>query len=151
VSVWWAPWFSCPRRKLALWQQKLANITLYISISRRCCPPKTQLKKKVLKAEGHTQTLNLDDWIITCKEHKPGRRKRSNQQNRRTRRDKKLTYLGADNGIKPGSDKPQHKIVRPIYVTPIKKNPDAQVDLPRIMMEQSGKWRNHNGRRMDKL
>jgi hypothetical protein len=35
--------------------------------------------------------------------------------------------------------KPQPKIVRPIYVTPIKKNPDAQVDLPRTMMEHSGK------------
>jgi hypothetical protein len=89
------------------------------------------------QAEGHTQTLNLDGWIITCKEYKPGRRKRSNQQNRRMRREKKLTYLGADNGTKPGSDKPQPKIVRLIYVTPIKKNPDAQVDLPRTMMEQS--------------
>jgi hypothetical protein len=25
------------------------------------------------QVEGHTQTLNLDDWSITCKEHKPGR------------------------------------------------------------------------------
>jgi hypothetical protein len=32
------------------------------------------------QAEGHTQTLNLDDWIITCKEYKPGRRKRFNQK-----------------------------------------------------------------------
>jgi hypothetical protein len=103
------------------------------------------------QAEGHTQTLNLDDWIIICKEYKPGRRKRSNKQNRRTRREKNLSHLGADNGIKPGSDKPLPKIVRPIYVTPIKKNPDAEEYLPRIMMEQSGKWRNHNGRRMDKL
>jgi hypothetical protein len=31
------------------------------------------------QAEGHTQTLNLDDWIITCKEYKPGRRKLSNK------------------------------------------------------------------------
>jgi hypothetical protein len=37
------------RRKLVLRQQKLANITLQMSISRGCCPPKTQLKKKVLK------------------------------------------------------------------------------------------------------
>jgi hypothetical protein len=28
------------------------------------------------QAEGHTQTLHFDDWIITCKEYKPGRRKR---------------------------------------------------------------------------
>jgi hypothetical protein len=32
------------------------------------------------QAEGHTQTLNLDGWIIPCKEYKPGRRKRSNKQ-----------------------------------------------------------------------
>jgi hypothetical protein len=73
------------------------------------------------QAEGHTQILNLDDWIITCKDYKPG------------------------------SDKPQSKIVRPIYVTPIKKNPDAQVDLPKNMMEQSEEWRNHNDGRVDKL
>jgi hypothetical protein len=103
------------------------------------------------QAEGHTQTLNLDDWIITCKEYKPARCKRSNKQDRRTRREKKLSHLGADNGTKPGSDKPQPKIVRPIYVTPIKKNHDAQVDLPRTMTEQREEWRNHNDRGMDKL
>jgi hypothetical protein len=69
------------------------------------------------QAEGHTQTINLDDWIITCKEYKPGRHKRSNKQNRRTRREKKLSHLGADHGTKPGSDKPQPKIVRPIYIS----------------------------------
>jgi hypothetical protein len=46
------------------------------------------------QAEDHTQTLNLDDWIITCQEYQPGRRKRSNKQNRRTRREKKLSHLG---------------------------------------------------------
>jgi hypothetical protein len=58
------------------------------------------------QAEVHTQTLNLDYWIITCKEYKPGRRKRSNKQNRRTRREKKLSHLGAYNGTQPGSNKP---------------------------------------------
>jgi hypothetical protein len=74
------------------------------------------------QAEGHTQTLNLDDWIITCKEYKPGRFKRSNKQNRRTRREKKLSHLGADKGTKPGSDKPKPKIVRPIYVNYMHEN-----------------------------
>jgi hypothetical protein len=74
----------------------------------------------------------------------------SGLKNHRTRREK-LSHLGADNGTEPGSDKPQPKIVQPIYVTPIKKNPDTQVDLPRTMMEQSKEWRNHNDRRMDKL
>jgi hypothetical protein len=63
------------------------------------------------------------------------------------RREKKLSHLGAENGTKPGSDKPQPKIVRPVYVTPIKKNPDAQVDLLRTMTEQSKEWRNHNDRK----
>jgi hypothetical protein len=103
------------------------------------------------QAEGHTQTLNLDDCIITWKEYQPGRHKRSNKQNCRTRREKKLSHLGVDNGTEPSSNNPQPKIVRPIYVTPIKKYPDAQVDLPRTMMEQSEEWRNHNDRRMDKL
>jgi hypothetical protein len=102
------------------------------------------------QAEGHPQTLNLYDWIITWKEYKPGRCKWSNKQNRRTRREKKLSHLGVDNDTEPGSDKPQPKIVRPIYVTPLKKDPDVQVDLPRTMMEQSKEWRNHNHRRMDK-
>jgi hypothetical protein len=69
------------------------------------------------QAEGHTQTLNIDDWINTCKEYKPSRRKRSNKQYRRTRREKKLSHLGADNGTEPSSDKPQLKIVRPIYMS----------------------------------
>jgi hypothetical protein len=37
------------------------------------------------QAEGHTQTLNHDDWIITCKGYKPIRHKRSNKKNRTTR------------------------------------------------------------------
>jgi hypothetical protein len=38
-----------------------------------------------------------------------------------------------------------------MYVTPIQKNSDAQVDLPRTMKEQSEEWRNHSDRRMNKL
>jgi hypothetical protein len=55
------------------------------------------------------------------------------------RREKKLSHLGTDNGTEPGSDKPQPKMVQPMYVAPLKKNPDAQVDLPRTMMEHSEK------------
>jgi hypothetical protein len=114
-------------------------------------PTQNLIQEEGSQAEGHTQTLNLDDWITTCKEYKLGRRKRSNKQNRRTRREKKLSHLGADNGTKPGSNKPQPKIVQPTYVTHIKKNPDAQVDLPMTMMVQGEEWRNHNNRRVDKV
>jgi hypothetical protein len=101
----------------------------------RMLPTQNLIQEEGSQAEGHTQTPNLDDWIITCQEYQPGRRKRSNKQNCRTRREKKLSHIGTDNGTESGSGKPQPKIVRPIYVTPIKKNPDAQADLPRTMME----------------
>jgi hypothetical protein len=58
------------------------------------------------------------------------------------RREKKLSHLGTDNGTEPGSDKPQPKMVQPMYVAPLKKNPDAQVDLPRTMKEHSEKMEN---------
>jgi hypothetical protein len=71
----------------------------------RMLPTQNPTQEEGSQAEGHTQTLNLDDWIITCKEYQPGRRKRSNKRNRRTRREK-LSHLGADNGTESGSDKP---------------------------------------------
>jgi hypothetical protein len=51
----------------------------------RMLPTQNLTQEEGCQDEGHTQTLNLDDWSITCKEHKPGRRKRSDKQNRRTR------------------------------------------------------------------
>jgi hypothetical protein len=143
--------FSCPQKEASLMIAEARQHNPIEINKQRVLSTQNPTQEEGSQAEGHTQTLNLDDWISTCKENKPGRRKRSNKQNHRTRREKKLSHLGADNGTKPGSDKPQPKIVRPIYVTPIKKNPDAQVDLPRTMMEQSEEWRNHNDRRMDKL
>jgi hypothetical protein len=68
-------------------------------------PTQNRIQEEGSQAEGHTQTLNLDGWIITCKKYKPGRRKRSNKQNRRTRREKNSSHLGTDNGTKPGSGK----------------------------------------------
>jgi hypothetical protein len=142
---------SCPQKEAGLLTTEARQRNPIVINKQRMLSTQNPTQEEGSQAEDHTQTLNLDDWIITCKEYEPGRRKRSNKQNHRTRREKKLSHLGADNGTKPGSDKPQPKIVRPIYVTPIKKNPDAQVDLPRTMMEQSEEWRNHNDRRMDKL
>jgi hypothetical protein len=119
-------------------------------------------KQRMLSAQKPNSRRRFSSWRSSsnpkpwwldyhCKEYKLGRRKRSNKQNRKTRQEKKLSHLGADDGTEPGSDKPQPKTVRPMYVTPIQKNSDAQVDLPRTMLEQSEKWRNHSGRRMDKL
>jgi hypothetical protein len=51
----------------------------------RMLPTQNLFQEEGSQAEGHTQTLNLDNWIITCKEYKLGRRKRSNKQNRKTR------------------------------------------------------------------
>jgi hypothetical protein len=48
------------------------------------------------QAEGHTQTLNLDGWIIPCKENKPGRRKRFNKKNRKSKmREEVITSRGS--------------------------------------------------------
>jgi hypothetical protein len=143
--------FHVPRRKLVLWQQEARQHNPIDINKQKMLSTQNPTPEEGSQAEGHTQTLNLDDWIITCKGYKPGRRKWSNKQNRRTRQEKKLSHIGADNGTKPGSDKPQPKIIRSMYVTPIKKHPEAQIDLPRTMMEQSEEWRNHNDRRMDKL
>jgi hypothetical protein len=35
-------------------------------------PTQNLTQEEGSQAEGHTQTLNLDDWIITCKDYKPG-------------------------------------------------------------------------------
>jgi hypothetical protein len=142
---------SCPPKEASLMTAEARQHNLININKQRMLSTQNPTQEEGSQAEGHTQTLNLDDWIITCKEYKLGRRKRSNKQNRKTRREKKLSHLGADNGTKPGFDKPQPKIVRLIYVTPIQKNPDAQVDLPRTMMEQREECRNNSDRRMDKL
>jgi hypothetical protein len=142
---------SCPLKEASLMTAEAHQHNLIDINKQRMLPTQNLTQEEGSQAEGHTQTLNLDDWIITCKECKLGRRKRSYQQNRRTRREKKLSHLGADNGTESGFDEPQPKIVRPIYITPIKKNPNAQVDLPSTMMEQSEEWRNHNAGRVDKL
>jgi hypothetical protein len=102
---------SCPQKEASLMTAE-ARQNNPIEISKqRMLSTQNPTQEEGSEAEGHTQTLNLDDWIITCKEYKPGRRKRSNKQNHRTRREKKLSHLGANNGTKPGSDKPQPKIV----------------------------------------
>jgi hypothetical protein len=41
----------------------------------RMFPTQNLTQEEGSQAEGHTQTPNLDDWSITCKEHKPGRHK----------------------------------------------------------------------------
>jgi hypothetical protein len=142
---------SCPQKEASLMTTEARQHKPIDINKKRMLSTQNPTQEEGSQAEGHTQTLNIDDWIITCKEYKPGRRKRFNKQNRRTRREKKLSHLGTDNGTESGSNEPQPKIVQPTYVTPIKKNPNAQVDLPMTMMVQREEWRNHNNRRVDKL
>jgi hypothetical protein len=107
---------SCPKKEASLMTAEARQHNLIDINTQRMFPTQNLTQEEGSQAEGHAQTLNLDDCIITCKEYKPGRLKRSNKQNRRTRREKKLSHLGADHGTKPCSDKPQPKIVRPIYI-----------------------------------
>jgi hypothetical protein len=97
---------SCPQKEASLMTAEACQHNPIDINKQKMLSTQNPTQEEGSQAEGHTQTLNLDDWIITCKEYKPGRRKRSNKQNCRTRREKKLSHLGADNGTKPGSDKP---------------------------------------------
>jgi hypothetical protein len=97
---------SCPQKEASLLTAEARQHNLIDINKRKMLSTQNPTQEEGSQAEGHTQTLNLDDWSIICKEYKPGRRKRSNKQNCRTRREKKLSHLGADNGTKPGSDKP---------------------------------------------
>jgi hypothetical protein len=105
---------SCSQKEAGLMTAKARQRNPIDINKRKMLSTQNPTQEEGSQAEDHTQTLNLGDWIITCKEYKLGRRKRSNKQNRRTRREKKLSHLGADNGIKPVSDKPQPKMVRPM-------------------------------------
>jgi hypothetical protein len=97
----------CPQKEAGLLTAEARQHNpIDINKQRMLSTKKNPTQEEGSQAEGHTQTLNLDDWIITCKEYKLGRCKRSNKQNRGTRREKKLSHLGADNGTEPGSDKP---------------------------------------------
>jgi hypothetical protein len=98
--------FSCPQMEASLMTAEARQHNPIEINKKRMLSTQDPTHEEGSQAEGHTQTLNLDDWIITCKEYKSGRRKRSNKQNRRTRREKKLSHIGADNGAEPGSDKP---------------------------------------------
>jgi hypothetical protein len=99
---------SCPQKEASLMTAEARQRNPIDINKQRMLSTQNLTQEEGSQAEGHAQTLNLEDWIITCKEYKPGRRKRSNEQNRRTRREKKLSHLGTDNGTEPGSDKPQH-------------------------------------------
>jgi hypothetical protein len=59
-------------------------------MSRGCCPPQNLIQEEGSQAEGHTQTLNLDDWIITCKEYKPG--DASDPTNKTVEQDERRSY-----------------------------------------------------------
>jgi hypothetical protein len=98
--------FSCPQTEASFMTAEARQHNPIEINKQRMFPTQNLTQEEGSQDEGHTQTLNLDDWSITCKEHKPGRRKRSDKQNRRTRRGKKLSHLGADNSTEPGSDQP---------------------------------------------
>jgi hypothetical protein len=76
----------CPQKEAGLLTAEARQHNpIDINKQRMLSTKKNPTQEEGSQAEGHTQTLNLDDCIITCKEYKLGRRKRSNKQNRGTR------------------------------------------------------------------
>jgi hypothetical protein len=67
--------FHVPRRKLVLRQQEARQHNPININKQKMLSTQNPTQEEGSQAEGHTQTLNLDDWIITCKGYKPGRRK----------------------------------------------------------------------------
>jgi hypothetical protein len=71
--------FSCPQTEASLMTAEARQHNPIEINKQRMLPTQDPTQEEGSQAEGHTQTLNLDDWIITCKEYKPGRRKRSDK------------------------------------------------------------------------
>jgi hypothetical protein len=76
---------SCSQKEASLMTTEAHQHNLIDINKQRMLPTQNLTQEEGSQAEGHTQTLNLDAWIITCKKHKPGRHKRSDKQNCRTR------------------------------------------------------------------
>jgi hypothetical protein len=76
--------FSCPQKEASLMTSKACQHNPIDINKQRMLSTQNPTQEEGSQAEGHTQTLNLDDWSNTCTEHKPGRRKQSDKKNRRT-------------------------------------------------------------------
>jgi hypothetical protein len=67
--------FSCPQKEASLMTVEARQHNTIDINKQRMLSTQNPTQEEGSQAEGHTQTLNLDDWIITCKEYKPGRHK----------------------------------------------------------------------------
>jgi hypothetical protein len=66
---------SCPPKEASLMTAEVHQHNPIDINKQRMLSTQNLIQEEGSQAEGHTQTINLDDWIITCKEYKPGRRK----------------------------------------------------------------------------
>jgi hypothetical protein len=66
---------SCPPKEASLMTAEARQHNPIDINKQRMLSTQNLIQEEGSQAEDHTQTLNLDDWIITCKEYKPGRRK----------------------------------------------------------------------------
>jgi len=100
--------------------------------------------ESVAQDEDRTQTINLDDWIISFKEFQPKRSKQSKKQIGKASQEKmELPQPLADRSVQPSSNQLQPEVVQPPYDNSIKKNPGAQAIPPRVEMQHKG---NRDGR-----
>jgi hypothetical protein len=66
---------SCPQKEASLMTAEAHQHNPIDINKQKMVSTQNPTQEEGSQAEDHTQTLNLDDWIITCEEHKPGRRK----------------------------------------------------------------------------
>jgi hypothetical protein len=66
---------SCPQKEASLMTTEARQHNTININKQKMLSTQNPIQEEGSQAEDHTQTLNLDDWIITCKEYKPGRRK----------------------------------------------------------------------------
>jgi hypothetical protein len=66
---------SCPQKEASLMTAEARQHNPIDINKQSMLSTQNPIQEEGSQAEGHTQTLNLEDWIIICKEYKPGRRK----------------------------------------------------------------------------
>jgi hypothetical protein len=64
---------SCPQKEASLMTAQARQHNPIDINNQKMLSTQDPTQEEGSQAEGHTQTLNLDDWIVICKEYKPGR------------------------------------------------------------------------------
>jgi hypothetical protein len=81
---------ACPQKEASLMIAEARQHNLIDINKQRMLSTQNSTQEEGSQAEGHTQTLNLDDWIITCKEYQPDA---SNLTNKTVKQDERSYHI----------------------------------------------------------